>query len=316
MPKGCVAILGSFVADLAFRAKQLPHWGETILGSEFRSGPGGKGSNQAVAAARLGAHVSFISLLGQDSFGDLARQTYAQEGIDTQFLFTSPRHATGGASIIVDENTGQNAIVVVPGAGMQITCDHVERARPLIEGASLFMTQLETPLPAVTYGLKIAKAAGVTTILNPAPAQPLPDSVFPLCDYLTPNEAEAAALAGHVIRSIDDAQRAADVLLSRGAANIVITLGAAGALVKNHSSAQVVSAFNAGTVIETTGAGDAFNGALAVGLSEGLDVLAATRFGCAAAGISVTRYGTAPSMPTRSEVEKLLLARQEAAPAK
>src|SRR5579863_1226474 len=223
MPSGRIAVLGSFVADLAFRTKQLPAWGETILGSEFRLGPGGKGSNQAVAAARLGAKVSFISLLGRDSFGDLARHTYQQELIDTQFLFTSPKYATGGASIIVEEATGQNAIVVVPGAGMQLTCDDVERARPLIESASIFMAQLETPLAAVECGLQIAKTAGVTTILNPAPVQPLPDSIFPLCDYLTPNEVEAAGLAGQPVCSIEDAERIADVLLSRGAANIVVT---------------------------------------------------------------------------------------------
>jgi ribokinase len=301
-----VTVMGSFVADLAFRTKQLPTWGQTILGSDFRLGPGGKGSNQAVAAARLGAKVSFISKLGRDTFGDLARQTYLAEGIDTKFLFETTEYATGGASIIVDEVSGENSIVVVPGACFHLTTAEVDRARALITDSAIFMTQLEQNLVTVQHGLKLAKSLGVLTILNPAPAQPLPESIYSLCDYLTPNETEAAALTKMPVASVADAGRAAEKLLSLGVHNVVVTLGAQGALVKNSRVTKHVPAFDAGPVVETTGAGDAFNGGFAVALSEGLDIVTAARFGCAVAGLSVTKAGTAPSMPNRREVDALL----------
>ena len=305
MPDKWLTVMGSFVADLAFRTPQLPNWGQTIMGSEFRLGPGGKGSNQAVAAARLGAQVSFISKLGRDAFGDLARDTYKKEGIDTRFLFDTG-YATGAATIIVHETRGENAIVVVPGACFQMTTPDVDRTKPLIEQSSIFMTQLELPLPVVEHGLELAHRAGVPTILNPAPAFDLPPSVYPLCDYLTPNESEAASLAGLPVVDVKSAGRAADELLRRGVRNVVITLGAEGALVRTGDIAQHVPAFDAGPVVETTGAGDAFSGGFAVALSEGRSVVEAARFGCAVAGISVTRHGTAPSMPTRAEVDSLL----------
>lgn len=301
-----VTVMGSFVADLAFRAKQLPAWGETILGSDFRLGPGGKGSNQAVAAARLGARVSFISQLGKDAFGELARTTYRQEGIDTRFLFETDVHPTGAASIIVDEVKGENSIVVVPGACFHLKTSDVDKARALIAESAVFMTQLELAMETVEHGLRLAKSLGVPTILNPAPALPVPTQIYPLCDYLTPNETEAGALTGMKVKSVADAEKAADIFLSFGVPNVVITLGGQGAFVKNKHQAKHVPAFDAGPVIETTGAGDAFNGGLAVGLSEGMDIAQATRFGCAVAGISVTRHGTAPAMPRRNEVDELL----------
>ncbi len=301
-----VAVMGSFVADLAFRTKQLPAWGETILGSDFRLGPGGKGSNQAVAAARLGARVSFISKLGRDAFGDLARRTYAEEGIDTKFVFETTAHATGGAAIIVHESKGENAIVVVPGACFHLTCDEVNQAKQNIAESAIFLTQLELPLSIVEHGLRLARSLRIPTILNPAPALPLPERIYPLCDYLTPNETEAASLTGHAVNSIADAGRAADAFISLGVGNVVITLGAQGAFVKNSRLAQHVPAVNAGPVVETTGAGDAFNGGFAIALAEGLDIVVAARFGCAVAGISVSRHGTAPSMPQRHEVDALL----------
>jgi len=301
-----VTVMGSFVADLAFRAPRLPGWGETVMGSAFRLGPGGKGSNQAVAAARLNGEVVFISKLGRDTFGELARCTYAEEGIDNRFVFETAEHETGCAAIIVDQAKGENAIVVVPGACFYLTPEEVGRARAAIEGSAIFMTQLELPIPVVEHGLKLAQKLGVPTILNPAPAHPLPESIYQLCDYLTPNETEAAGLTGKPVASTADAERAADALLARGARNVVVTLGGQGALVKNANLAEHVSAFDAGPVVETTGAGDAFNAGFAVGLAEGMDIVVAARFACAVAGISVTRLGTAPSMPRRSEVDALL----------
>ena len=305
MQRNGIVVMGSFVADLAFRTARLPQWGETVLGSDFRLGPGGKGSNQAVCIARLGMRVSFLSKLGRDAFGDLARQTYKEEDVDTQALFETREHATGGAAIIVHEGKGENAIVVVPGASFQLTKEEVEKARPLIAGSAAFVTQLELPLPIVEHGLKLAHDSGTPAIFNPAPAVPVPDSIYPLCDYATPNETEAASLTGVPLDGITAAERAADELLRRGVRNVVITLGAQGALVKNARVRAHVPAIDAGPVVETTGAGDAFNGGFAVALAEGADIVEAARFACAVAGISVTRPGTAPSMPRRDEVERL-----------
>jgi ribokinase len=301
-----LTVMGSFVADLAFRTPQLPAWGETVMGSEFRLGPGGKGSNQAVAAARLGARVSFISKLGRDPFGDLARRTFREENIDTEFLIESAALATGAASIVVHEGKGENAIVVVPGACFELTEAEVDAARSRIAQSSVFLAQLETRLPTVEHGLRLARQLGVTTVLNPAPAQALPDRVYPLCDYVTPNESETAALTGQVVTDLPSAERAAEKLLARGVKNVVLTLGENGALVKNARICEHLPAFDAGKVVETTGAGDAFNGGFVVGLAEGMDLVEAARFGCAVAGISVTRHGTAPSMPRRPEVEALM----------
>ena len=298
-----ITIMGIFVADLTFRTPRLCAWGETVLGSDFRVGPGGKGSNQAVCAARLGAQVSFISKVGRDVFGEMARRIYSEEGIDTRYVFDSAEVPTGGASIIVDEIKGENAIVVVPGASSRVSIAEIDSAREQIASSSIFMTQLELPVEITEHALKLARAAGVTTIFNPAPAVPFPDSIHRLCDYITPNETEAAMLTGVEIKGLDDAEQASDVLLKRGVRNIVITLGPRGALIRNARLTKHVPAIDAGPVVETTGAGDAFNGGLATALAEGMDLLKATEFGCTVAGISVTRYGTAPSMPRRAEVE-------------
>ena len=301
-----ITIMGIFVADLAFRTPRLPAWGETVLGSDFRIGPGGKGSNQAVAAARLGAQVSFISKVGRDAFGDLARRTYAEEGIDVQFLYESADIATGAASIVVHESRGENAIVVVPGACNQLMAEEIDRARDQIAGSAVFLTQLEQPIALAAHALELARSLGVTTILNPAPATTLPASLYALCDYLTPNESEAALLTDLPVETDEQAKRAAEALLARGARNVIITLGEGGALVKNASVSAHVPAFHAGPVVETTGAGDAFAGGFAVALAEGRNIVESTRFACAAAGISVTRPGTAPSMPRRREVDQIL----------
>jgi ribokinase len=303
-----LTFMGSFIADLTFRAEALPAWGQTILGSGFRIGAGGKGSNQAVAAARLGARVCFIGTLGRDAFGDLARRTWAAEGIDTTFCTDTADHGTGAAAVILHAAKGDNAIVVDPGSGMHLTSSDVDAAAERIAASAVFVTQLELSPAVVERALGIARSAGVTTMLNPAPALPLRAEVYRLCDYLTPNESEAARLVGFTVSTVADAARAADVLLARGAKNVVVTLGENGALAMNGEVHEHITAFRAGAVVETTGAGDAFNGALAVGLSEGMDLVAATRFGCAAGGLSVTKAGTSESMPARTDVERLLTA--------
>jgi ribokinase len=301
-----ILVLGSFVADAAFRAARLPAWGETLMGRWFALGPGGKGSNQAVAAARAGAEVQMLSRLGDDAFGRLARDTWAADGIDAS-LVANCATPTGAAAILIDEAKGENAIIVVPGACFTLTPKDVEASGDAIRAAAVLLTQLELPLNTVEHGMRLAREAGVTTILNPAPAQALNDAMLGLADFLIPNESEAALLTGLPVENAAQAEQAARVLQGRGARCVIVTLGAQGALVcAEGEDAVLVSAFSAGPVLETTGAGDAFCGGFAAALREGRTVLEAARFGCATAGISVTRAGTAPSMPRRAEIEELL----------
>lgn len=300
-----VAILGIYVADLAFRAGRLPAIGETIAGSGFAMGPGGKGSNQAVAAARSGASVTLISRLGRDAFGAEALATWQREGILARVKEVDDA-LTGAAFIYVNDVTGENAIIVVPGAAASISEQDVEAAADAITASAVFVTQLEQPLAAARRGLEIAWAAGVTTIFNPAPAEPVPDDLYPLCDYVTPNETEAALLTGLPVASLDEARRAGDVFLRKGAGTALITLGERGSLLHSPMASIHIPPFSAGPVVETAGAGDAFNGGFAAALARGDNPETAARFASAVAGISVTRPGTAPSMPTRAEAEALL----------
>lgn len=299
---GSIVILGVFVADTSYRAQRMPQMGETILGESFALGPGGKGSNQAVAAGRLGADVTMISRLGQDDFGKMAAKIWQEAGVKSAITY-DPNAYTGAAFVFVNSHSGDNAIIIAPGAANDITPEIIDENNAIISGADIFMTQLEQPLDAALAGLKLAKKHDGTTILNPAPAAPLPDEIFSLCDYITPNETEAQALTGLAVRSEAEAERAAKALAQKGVKTPIITLGEQGAYLYKHG---LVPALDAGPVIETTGAGDAFNGALATALAEGQSAYSAVQFGCATAAISVTRPGTAPAMPTRREVEALL----------
>lgn len=306
-----IFIMGSFVADCAFRAARLPVWGETLLGESFALGPGGKGSNQAVAAARAAGsdvRVQMLTRLGDDAFGAMARAVWRDAGVDDSLVATSSA-ATGAAAILLDAARGENAIVVVPGASYTLSAADVNAARDAITQATILMTQLELPLATVEHGLRVARAAGVTTVLNPAPAAALSDALLTQVDYLIPNETEAAHLSGLLVESAEDAAQAAQLLLERGARCVIVTLGAKGALVCQRGVESVlVPAFAAGAVVDTTGAGDAFCGGFAVALAEGRALQQAVRFGCATAGLAVTRAGTAASMPTRAEIEALLSA--------
>jgi len=304
-----IVILGIFVADTAYRAERQPKIGETIMGMSFVLGPGGKGSNQAVAAAmarsQSGGQVHFITRLGRDAFADIARATWGRAGVIPEVTEDADSY-TGAAYIFIENATGNNAIIVAPGAAGRVSVADVEARRALIEGAAVFVTQLEQPIPAARHALEIARAAGVRTILNPAPAAALDDAMLALCDFVTPNETEAEALTGLSVTSVAEAELAADALLAKGVGAVVITLGDKGALYRDRSRSVHVPVISAGPVVETTGAGDAFNGGFAVALSEGMDVVEAVRFGCATAGISVTRAGTAPAMPSRDEIAALL----------
>jgi ribokinase len=303
--EGRVVILGIYVTDLTFRADRMPLIGETVAGNAFKMGPGGKGSNQAVAAARAGADVVFVTRIGNDAFGAIARSTWDAEGITARASVVDGA-STGAAHIFVDDITGKNAIIVASGAAGMMNAGDVDAIEADIASARVFVTQLEQPVSAARRGLEVARRHGVTTVFNPAPALPLDDSIFPLCDYITPNETETAALTGIEVRSVDDARRAADVLLKKGVRNVIVTLGEAGALLHSAEQSVFVPAFQCGRVVETAGAGDGFTGGFAAALARGADAVEAMRFGCALAGISVTRPGTAPSMPMLAEVNEVL----------
>ena len=303
MPR--ISILGIFVADLSFRAKRLPVMGETLLGEGFAMGPGGKGSNQAVAAARAGGQVSFITCVGKDAFADIAIKTWSADGIDTSQVAFSGDRPTGAAFIFVSSESGDNAIIVESGAAATITPAMVDKAEAAIAGSRVFITQLEQPVETAWRGLEIARKHGVITIFNPAPAMPVDPAMLALCDYVTPNETEAAGLIGLPVTNVDEARQAGDRLLRMGAKAAVITLGEKGVLLHDGSQSLLVPAFKM-KVVETTGAGDAFNGGFAVAIAEGRPALDAARFGNAVAGLSVTKAGTAPSMPRRSEIDALL----------
>ncbi|SCX09028.1 ribokinase [Agrobacterium rosae] len=303
--KSGVSIVGIFVADTAYLAPRMPALGETITGSGFSVGPGGKGSNQAVAAARAGAEVSFISKIGRDTFGDLALKTYEQAGVTTKLTIMDDQ-PTGAAFIYVNDSTGDNAIIVYAGAAGTIDVSDVEAAQETIAQSAVFVTQLEQPVEAALHALKIARSAGVTTIFNPAPAEAFPAEMYRLCDFIIPNETEAATLVGFPIDTLDDAQSAGDVFLSRGVGVAIITLGARGVLFHAPGQSVHVPATSCGPAIDTTGAGDAFVGGFASALSRGAGPVQAVRFGCATAGIAVTRRGTAPAMPMLSEIEAVM----------
>ncbi len=324
MSRGIVTVLGCFNADLVFEGAHLPALGETVMGRSFAIHPGGKGSNQAIAARRAGADVRLISALGRDSFGDMARTLYAEEGIDDRFVIDSRDSPTGTAFIFVDQANGENAILVGPGAATRIGAVDLDNAEDAFRGADVFMAQNEVPLAAVIRGFELARRHGVTTIYNPAPAVAVPDSVLALADFMTPNRTEAAALAGFAVTSYADAERAAATLCTRGAGCTIVTLGAEGAVIAGQGAGDGapvgpgvrgiigegregrVPAFDTGPAVDTTGAGDAFNGAFAAALAAGLDVAEAVRWGCAAGSIAVTRPGAARSMPRRGEIEAMV----------
>lgn len=295
-----IVIVGSFNMDLTAYAERMPKPGETLPGRKFVTGPGGKGSNQAVAAARLGADVTFIGRVGNDVFADAALSFWKQEGINTDFVVRDPENATGVAPIWVDDS-GENSIIVVLGANLHMTAADIDRAAEVIGGADVLITQLEINYDMVDYAMKVAKARGVRTILNPAPAGKLPRETVALADYLTPNETELEILSGIT----GDYEKAARSLLTRDGQAAIVTIGAGGALWVSPTTSTIIPAFKV-TAVDTTGAGDAFNGGFAVALGEGKSLEEAIRFANATAALSVTKPGTAPSMPRRAEVEALL----------
>jgi ribokinase len=300
-----VLVIGSSNTDLIIKAKRIPKPGESILGGKFVRAAGGKGANQAVAAARAGGAVTFIARVGRDQNGEEAVAGLSADGINVNHVIRDARESSGVALIFVGES-GENSIAVASGANDKFSPDDVRKAKDAFRTAKIVLLQLESPLKTVMASVQLAAAAGVPVILNPAPAQPLQTQLLKRIFVLVPNEGEAELLTGVAVVGEAASAKAAERLLARGVQNVVITMGARGAFVAGKDVREFIPGFKVNAV-DTTGAGDIFNGALAVALAEGQSLLEAARFASAAAAISVTRVGAQPSAPTRQEIDALLV---------
>lgn len=306
-----ILIVGSSNTDMVIKADHLPAPGETILGGTFLMNPGGKGANQAVAAARLGGNVVFICKTGNDIFGRQSIQLFQEEGIDTSYILSDAKHPSGVALISVDKNA-ENCIVVASGANATLSVGDLQRAEAVIGEAVMVLMQLEIPVATVQYVAATASAKNIKVILNPAPACELPDELLKNINIVTPNKTEAEMLTGIKVTDLDSAKEAALKLNSKGIETVIITLGVSGALVLHDQKFTHIRALPV-TAVDTTAAGDVFNGALAVAFSEGKDVLAATEFACNAAAIAVTRLGAQSSAPYKREIDGFLANHQRPA---
>lgn len=300
-----VTVFGSFVVDLMARAPRLPVPGETVLGSFFKQGAGGKGFNQGIAAHKSGGNVTMITKLGRDSLAAVATDAMDGVGLSKDHLFYSETEPTGVALISVDENTSQNEIIIVPGACATISDEDIASVAERIKESAYLLLQLEVNQDANEKVAAMAKAAGVKVIVNTAPYSPVTDEFLSGCYLVTPNEVEAEELTGICVSDLESADKAAKVFKDKGVQNVVITLGSRGVYVNEDGKSEIVPAYKV-NAIDTTGAGDAFNGGLLTALSEGKTIGEAARFANALAAISVQRIGTTPSMPTRAEIDKFL----------
>jgi len=300
-----ICIFGIFVADLCFIGNSIPEKGQTILGNNHIVGPGGKGSNQAIASGRLGGNVNFITKIGRDQNAEMALSLYKEIGINTDSIIQDDNNLTGVAGIMINEKTGENAINVIPGAAGTLIKQDIDNNLKFIEKSEIFLTQLETPYEVTSYALKKAKETGSITIFNPAPATDIREEDFKSIDYFTPNETEASYYLKEKIESKTEIERAAKSFLEKGVKNIIITLGSKGVYFANSEESYFVEAFKLkNEVLDTTGAGDAFNGALAYALSKNQNNKDALTFANKVAGISTIKLGAASSMPTLNEVEE------------
>lgn len=304
MREARIVVIGSVNTDLVVRVPTIPRPGETVIGGSFTSAGGGKGANQAVAAARAGGKVTFVGRIGADSMGDASGAALRSEGVDTSFLTRDSSAPSGVALILVDEH-GENSIAVAPGANHALRPHHLDAARAVIDQADVLLLQLEIPLETVLHAVALADAAGVPVILNPAPARPLAANLLAQIAILTPNETEAAVLAGAPVDTEESAASSAQRLLAHGPRGVVVTLGSRGAVVATADGTSRVPAQRM-SAVDTVAAGDVFNGCLAVAIAEGSELDAAVRFATAAAAISVTRHGAQASAPNRVEIETLL----------
>ena len=298
-----ITVVGSLNMDLVVRSPRIPQPGETIIGHEWHTIPGGKGANQAVAAARLGGQVSMVGRVGKDGFAQALLENLTESSVDHKHVSQDPESATGVALITVDD-AGENTIVVASGANMKLSPQEVEAVEETIASSKVLLLQLESPLETVTRAAQLARAHGVTVVLNPAPARQLPAELLSLVDVLVPNESETALLTGMPIDSQGALESAAGALLKKGISNIILTLGAMGAMLANASGFVPVPAFKIDPV-DTTAAGDAFVGAVGVSLAEAKPITEAVRWGNAAGALAATKLGAQTSLPSRENVEAL-----------
>jgi len=301
-----IFVLGSFMMDLVVRSERAPGAGETVVGDSFGRFPGGKGANQAVAVARLGGAVAMAGKLGGDAFGGEFREVLEREGVDAANVLEDDAAPTGVGMIVV-ERTGQNRIIVVPGANMAYAPDDLDGIEPIIARSRMLVMQLEMKLEVVEKAAAIARSYGVPTLLNPAPARPLGDELLRNVTYLTPNESELELLTGRKLDSLEDVREAARTLRERGVENVVVTLAEKGALVSTADETEHVAGFVVAAV-DTVAAGDSFNGALALELVRGKPLREAVAYANAVGALTVTRPGAIPSLPTKGEVERFLSA--------
>jgi ribokinase len=299
-----IVVVGSSNTDMIIKLDRLPQPGETVLGGDFSTAAGGKGANQAVAAARAGGAVTFVARVGDDMFGRLAVEQFAADGIDVRHVIEDSEAPSGVALIFVDRN-GENSIAVASGANAHLTPVDALSARDAVRDAQIMITQLETPIETVRAAVVLASEYGVPVILNPAPAQSLGADILRHVSVLTPNETEAELLTGIKVSTTADAEAAAEKLASMGVEAIVITLGSRGAFVFNADHSELIAGFDV-QAVDTTAAGDVFNGALAVALAKETPLLEAVHFANAAAALSVTKLGAQPSAPTLDEIEEFL----------
>ncbi|HXN49808.1 MAG TPA: ribokinase [Bryobacteraceae bacterium] len=304
MDRKAIVVIGSSNTDMSVHLARIPRVGETVLGGAFLSAAGGKGANQAVAAARAGGKVAFIARVGGDALGGQAIAGLRREGIDVRCVFRDPRAPSGVALIFVARD-GENSIAVASGANARLVPADLKKAAKIIRSAAVVVAQLESPLPTIRAAARMAAAAGVPFILNPAPAQALPDALLRQVSILTPNETEAELLTGITVDDEAAAARAAAQLRDRGVGTVIITLGRQGAFLAGAGTARLIPGFRV-KAVDATAAGDTFNGALAVALAEALDFPAAVRFANAAAALSVTRLGAQPSAPARRAIVRML----------
>lgn len=302
MNRSGILVVGSANMDLVVTTDHFPQPGETVFGKKFGMFPGGKGANQAVACAKLGGLTYFIGKMGNDVFQEKLVQNMKNDGVNLEHLFVDKEEVTGIALITV-ECSGENEIVVVSGSNMKLTPNDVASKQALFRQVNVVLAQLEIPLETVQKTAELAKASGAIFILNPAPAQTLPEKLLKQVDFLTPNETELEILSGKSVKNIASAKAAAANLLDKCAKNIIITLGEKGALLVNNDQQQLFPTQKV-TPVDTTAAGDAFNGALAFSLSRGEKIAAAIQFANQVASFSVTQMGAQSSMPTRDEIEK------------
>ena len=300
-----ISVLGIFVADISFSGEKIPSIGETILGDSYNIGPGGKGCNQAIAIARLGGKVNFISKIGKDDYGQLALNTLNQNKIDTSTIIQSPTHQTGVAGIMVDKKSGKNAINVITGAPSTLSIDELNKNIDKIKNSKIFLTQLEIPKDVTLHSLKIAKENNVLTILNPAPASEISKEFFNYIDYFTPNETEAEFYTGIKITNEKEAKEASIKLLTLGLKKIIITLGEKG-LFYSDGNEDIYLKATPVKAIDTTGAGDAFNGGLAYALSQNKSIKDSLNLANQVAGLSTLKLGAGNAMPYLKDLTNIM----------